>query len=422
MISRAAWPVIAGTYQVGDPEAPVAVCALTSEHLIAPLARLPGVAIVGKVYTANLGIARIVANVTANPSIRFLLLCGKDSPLFRPGQSLVALAEAGLDAQRQIIGAVGYEPVLPMPASERVAQFRRQVEVIDWIGEDDLPTLEQGIGGLAARTPGRFAAGEESAGMASYDERFTAIRPGGQREPLQYDPKGYFVIALDREEELIVLRHYLPDHTPAHEMRGRVAGSMLLGLLREGLVTQLSHAGYLGEELAKAQAALQLGLRYDQDRPLRPRETPTEPAGEAPPPQAAQEQSAALAPASDAPPQMARTPRMPQISPSATWAQLQTTAPGTPVDVVLAVTELPAPDLLGGLFLEADEAEPFSAFRRTPHQLHIRWTPSTQIAMGGPADLQVGALVRAHGALAQGRVVEAQKLAILTRVARIIEG
>jgi tetrahydromethanopterin S-methyltransferase subunit A len=425
MISRAAWPVIAGTYQVGDPQAPVAVCALTSEHLIAPLVRLPGVAIVGKVYTANLGIARIVANVTANPTIRFLLLCGKDSPPFRPGQSLVALAEAGLDEQRQIIGAVGYEPVLPAPAAERVPQFRRQVEVIDWIGEEDLPALEQGIGGLAARSPGRFAAGEESAGMATFDEQFTAIRPGGQREPLQYDPKGYFVITLDREDELIILRHYLPDHTPAHEMRGRVAGSMLLGLLREGLVTQLSHAGYLGEELAKAESALRFDLRYDQDRPLRRRETPPEPtelAEEAPPPQASQEQSAAPPPASDAPPPTARMPRMPPISPSATWAQLQTTAPGMAVNVVLTVTELLAPDLLGGLFLEADEAEPFNAFRRTPHQIHILWTSSTPIAMGGPADLQVGALVRAHGELAQGHLVEAQRLVILTRVARIIEG
>jgi tetrahydromethanopterin S-methyltransferase subunit A len=413
MNSSAAWPVIAGSYQVGDPQAPVAVCALTSERLIAPLAHLPGVAIAGNVFTANLGIGRIVINITANPSIRFFLICGKDSPLFRPGQSLVALAEEGLDEQRRIIGAVGYDPVLPTLAPERVAQFRRQVEVIDWTGEEDLHTLVQSIGGLVARNPGRFAAGEESAGMASYEEQFAAIQPGGQREPLQYDPKGYFVITLDHEEEQIVLRHYLPDHTPAHEMRGRVAGSMVLGLLREGLVTQLSHAGYLGEELSKAQAALRFGLRYDQDRPLRPREVPTESGVEASSPQEAQERGTTPAPATP--------PRMPQITPTVTWAQLQATAPGTLVDVVLAVTELPAPDVLGGIFLEADEAEPFSAFRRTPQQLHIRWTPATRIVMGGTADLQVGALVRAHGQLGEGRLVDAQQLAILTRVGRIIE-
>src|SRR5438046_7353477 len=91
------WPVVAGTYKVGDPKAPVAVCALTSERLMDPLAVLPGVAIAGMVYTANLGIARIILNITTNPSIRFLLICGKDSALFQPGQSLVALAEQGVD-------------------------------------------------------------------------------------------------------------------------------------------------------------------------------------------------------------------------------------------------------------------------------------------------------------------------------------
>src|SRR4029077_8005287 len=123
------------------------------------------------------------------------------------------------------------------------------------------------------RNPGVFVTDQKSAAPRKQEE-FVLIRPGGQREPLIYDPKGYFVISLDPEQKEIILRHYLPDHTPAHEMRGRGATSMLLGLLRDGLVTQLSHAGYLGEELAKAQTALQFGLRYDQDRPLRPRETP----------------------------------------------------------------------------------------------------------------------------------------------------
>src|SRR5258708_17295239 len=310
MASGAPWPAVAGSYQVGDPQAPVAVCALPSEDLIAPLAHLPGVAIAGKVHTANLGIERIVINITANPAIRFCLICGKDSPLFHPGQSLVALAECGVDEQRRIVGAVGYDPVLPTLALERITQFRRQVEVLDWTGEADLQALAEGIGGLLARNPGRFAAGEEANEMVPQEEQFIPILPAGQREPLQYDPQGYFVITVDQEEEQILLRQYLPDHTPAHEMRGRMAGSMLLGLLREGLVTQLSHAGYLGEELAKAQAAFHLGLRYDQDLPLRPREVPSQNPGEAP---ASQESHAPDA--TPAPPPM---PPMSQIAPPTT--------------------------------------------------------------------------------------------------------
>jgi tetrahydromethanopterin S-methyltransferase subunit A len=402
--STVTWPVIAGSYEVGDPQGPVAVCTLTTESLIAPLVRLPGVAIAGKVYTANLGITRIVINITANPAIRFLLICGKDSPLFHPGQSLVALAERGVDVDRRIVGAIGYEPVLSTLAPEAVAQFRRQVEVVDWAGEEDLHALEEGIGGLVARSPERFAAGDSSVGMLQAQEQFTPIRPGGTREPLQYDPKGYFVITLDREQEQIIIRHYRPDHTPAHEMRGRTAGPMLLGLLREGLITQLSHAGYLGEELAKAEAGLRFDLRYDQDRPLRGREAPATPLE-------------AQAPASDpAPP-----PPMAAITPPLTPAELTAATPGMVVNVALAITAMPAPDLLDGELLQADEAEPFSAFRRTGQEVQVRWSPTTQFAMGEAADLQIGALVRVRGTLGEGRQIEAERLVILTRVARIVE-
>jgi len=42
--------------------------------------------------------------------------------------------------------------------------------------------------------------------------------------------------------------------------------------------------------------------------------------------------------------------------------------------------------------------------------------------MGEAADLQVGGLVRARGVLSPNRLIEAERLVILTHVARIIEG
>ncbi len=152
----ASWPVVDGSYTIGDPTAPVAVCALTSDELLKPLAGLPGVALAGEVQTANLGIERIILNVTANPSIRFLLLCGKESRLFRPGQTLGALMENGVDTQGRVIGAQGYEPVLRNLPREQVDVFRHQVELVDWIGEKNLEALQERIGSLAARNPGRF--------------------------------------------------------------------------------------------------------------------------------------------------------------------------------------------------------------------------------------------------------------------------
>src|SRR5215469_8553524 len=126
------WPEIEGAYVVGDAAAPVAVCVLTSADLMAPLAAAPGVAIVGEVQTANLGLERIVLNVVANPAIRFLLLCGRESRLFRPGQSLAALVENGVDEAGQVRGAQGHEPILRSVPAGVIGRFRAQIELVDW--------------------------------------------------------------------------------------------------------------------------------------------------------------------------------------------------------------------------------------------------------------------------------------------------
>lgn len=274
---KSTWPVTSGSYVLGNPSAAVAVCTLTSPELMEPLARIPGVAIAGRVYTPNLGIEKIIRNVTTNRAIRFLLLCGKESSVFYPAQTLAALLKNGVSPDMQIIDAQGPLPTLKNISLGQIEAFRRQVELVDYTGTTDLTELARHIQTLAARDPGPFTeewerkAKQPAAGIdLEHSERFVRLKPGGKREPLAYDPRGFFIITLQPEKNEIVIRHYLPDNQPAHEMRGRSAESLLLGLLRENLISQLSHAGYLGAELAKAEAALRYGWHYEQDRPLRP--------------------------------------------------------------------------------------------------------------------------------------------------------
>jgi tetrahydromethanopterin S-methyltransferase subunit A len=272
-----AWPVVPGAYVLGDPSAPVAVCVLTSPELMSPLARVPGVAIVGRVVTPNLGIEHIIRNVTTNRVLRFLLLCGKESPVFQPAQALRALLANGVTPDKRIIGAQGPLPVLRNLSEALITAFCRQVELVDCTGTTDPAVLAEHIQALVRRNPGPLA--EVLPGFnvrqlvastqQGQQEAFKRLLPGGKREPLSYDPRGFFIITLNRAGRAIIVRHYLPDQTPAHEMSGRSAESLLLGLLRENLISQMSHAGYLGAELAKAEAALRFGWNYEQDRPLR---------------------------------------------------------------------------------------------------------------------------------------------------------
>jgi tetrahydromethanopterin S-methyltransferase subunit A len=387
------WPVTDGSFVVGDPAAPVAVCVLTSADLMPALAALPGVAIAGEVQTANLGLERIVTNVVANPAIRFLLLCGKESKLFRPGQSLLALLDNGLDETGRITGALGYEPVLRGVPGDAVRRFRAQVEVADWTGEVDLAPLRERVAGLARRSPGPFQASEPIAGVApTVASGYVQIRPGGTREPLRYDPKGYFVITLDRPADQVVVRHNLPDHRPAHEMRGRNASSLFLGLLRERLVTQLSHAGYLGGELARAEAALRLGLRYQQDRPLRHDVEPGEP---------------------PAPP----VPTGPLDA-----EHLAAMQPGAQVDVAVQVREAAEPGELVATLLEAAEPGPaIRKYRLSSAGVRVRWGAETRVAMGDRDDVAAGAVLRIRGTLDPQRAVVAEAMAVLTAIATVAD-
>ena len=389
------WPEIEGTYVVGDPTAPVAVCVLTSTELMAPLAAAPGVAIAGEVQTANLGLERIVLNVVANPAIRFLLICGKESRLFRPGQSLAALVANGVDEAGLVRGGLGHEPVLRSVPVESLKSFRQQVELVDWTGKVDVAHLRRQVESLARRRPPAIPPRE--GGPAALVPAFVHIAPGGHREPLRYDPKGYFVISLDRPAAQIIVRHHLPNHTPAHEMRGRNGSSILLGLIRERLVSQLSHSGYLGAELAKAEAALRLGLRYAQDRPLR-----------------------SDAAEGEAPAKEGSTARASMTAPHDA-EHLALARPGSAVQVVLQVKAVPERGVLDCVLLEPAEAGSGPRlFHASGMSLRVNWSDATRVAMGGLEDLTSGALLRVLGEPREHGLVIAEAIAVLTAVATVV--
>lgn len=126
---RHEWPPLSGAYRVLRYQAPVAICTLNDEGLAATVAstRLPELAIVGTMHTENLGIERLVANVTANPHIRFVVVCGSNNRQaigHLPGQALVALAQNGIDERQRIIRAKGKRPVLRNLGAAAVEHFR----------------------------------------------------------------------------------------------------------------------------------------------------------------------------------------------------------------------------------------------------------------------------------------------------------
>jgi len=104
-----------------------------------------GAALAGTLQTENIGIEKIICNVVSNPNIRYLIVCGPESPGHLVGETLLALAEKGLDEQKRIIGTEAPTPYLFNLQPEFVQRFRDQVTLIDLINEGSPEVLRQAV-------------------------------------------------------------------------------------------------------------------------------------------------------------------------------------------------------------------------------------------------------------------------------------
>jgi len=90
------------------------------------------------------------------------------------------------------------------------------------------------------------------------------------------DPTGYFLIAIDREKNLLKVgycKFTKLGNNPVNDMvaiiEGKTAIEIVNTLIREKYISSLQHAGDMGIELCKAEIALKYNLNYVQDKDLK---------------------------------------------------------------------------------------------------------------------------------------------------------
>ena len=263
---QATWPYVPGTYFVSDPEAPVAVCTLGSVDLAPMVAKNPpeGLCITGKVETENIGIEKIIKNIISNPAIRFLLCVGKEPPKHLTGATMVALFENGIDERKRIPESPGMRPMLPNTSTEEVEAFRSQVEPVVMIGCTDVQEIHTKVHELAERTPHSPARVFEPPRNLELDEAIERV-PATAEDPkrIKLDKAGYFVVNI--EDGVILVEHYSYKERLLRIIEGQDARSIYLTLVRNGWVSKLDHAAYLGKELTKAELSIRHGFEYLQD-------------------------------------------------------------------------------------------------------------------------------------------------------------
>ena len=89
------------------------------------------------------------------------------------------------------------------------------------------------------------------------------------------DPKGYFLIDIDRKNNLLRVGYCKftklgnnPVNDMVAEIVGKTAIEIVNALIKENYISSLQHAGDMGIELCKAELALKNNLDYVQDKDL----------------------------------------------------------------------------------------------------------------------------------------------------------
>ena len=268
------WPPVVGEYFVLDPNGTVAVTTLASLDFPKQLAdqKIPGLAIVGKLETENIGVDKLIKNTIANPNLSYLILAGVEPSGHLSGQTLIALSESGVDEKGRVIGSTGKRPILKNVTQAEIDAFRRQIQVIDLIGCECIECVSDKIAELRQQPidlipqPNSCGCSDPNCHSSSLDaQEVPAVFVKETDQPVKLDKAGYFVILPIPERKVINVEHYSYDNHLLHVIEGSSARSLYLKIIEENWVTELTHAAYIGKELAKAELNLLLGVPYNQD-------------------------------------------------------------------------------------------------------------------------------------------------------------
>jgi tetrahydromethanopterin S-methyltransferase subunit A len=168
----------------------------------------------------------------------------------------------------RVLESASWRPILKNLTLLDVTQFRQQIEEVNLIGVTDIEGILAAVRDCSHRPAQAFPACPAAA--ATRKDTLAAIEHITAKAPkqLRLDHAGFFIVLPQPQKRLIVCEHYENNGRLAHVIEGRQAALIAATVVERGFVTQLDHAAYLGRELAKAEAALLDGIRYEQDAAL----------------------------------------------------------------------------------------------------------------------------------------------------------
>jgi tetrahydromethanopterin S-methyltransferase subunit A len=173
------YPPEEGCYLRGNDYSPVAVVVILrwerektppSIEQLVRVAVESGAALAGTLQTENVGLEKVICSVVSNPNIRFLVVCGPETPGHLVGDAILAMQNNGIDEGKRIIGAKAPTPYLFNIPADFVDRFRKQITVIDLVDEGSPDVVRQAVWSCFQENPTRF-------------KHYTLHDPGAYHEP-----------------------------------------------------------------------------------------------------------------------------------------------------------------------------------------------------------------------------------------------
>lgn len=255
------WPFVGGRYFVLDDTAPVIVVMPDNEALAETLTALSvqGLCMISPTCRGVSDVDKLTRNVEANLAVHCIVLAGgqegKDYPAV---EALCAIFGDDNDisekARKIAHGVRGKLKTFDFAA------LQQRVHVVNMLDCVDVDKIVAGVvkhGAEGQRPDAGFV-------VQGYDTTLgvqRVIAPVSIAHDYQHDKAGKFIIGADKNS--IIVEHYNSKGELLRLIQGASARDVCIMLIRNGWVSRLDHAAYLGRELALAEVAVQQGVPYE---------------------------------------------------------------------------------------------------------------------------------------------------------------
>ena len=260
------WPFLPGRYHLIDDNAPVIVVMPDNELLAGNLAALSvqGLCLVCWTCRGASDVEKLVRNVEANLAVHWIILAGGEEGKAYPAiEALDAIFSEGAETSDKA-AALAHD-IRGRLKSLDFDALQKRVGVVDMLACTDLDKIisavhKSGTEGIRPDTGFVVQGHDTTLGVQR------VIAPSDIALDYRPDKAGTFVIGTD--DRNIVLEHYNSKGELLRLIQGPNARDVCLTLIRNGWVSRLDHAAYLGRELTLAETAIRNGEPYEQKLPL----------------------------------------------------------------------------------------------------------------------------------------------------------